>query len=66
MVGAVLRGIYLVTASLVFSDYPERWPDLDQWFDAHKGQIAVGIVIANIGFTLSHILGGLRPWRIRP
>jgi hypothetical protein len=64
--GAVLTGIYFVAASLVFPEHPERWPDLDQWFQAHKAQIAAGIVIANIGFTLSHILGGLRAWTDTP
>jgi hypothetical protein len=58
LASAALTGIYFVTASLVFPDEPEHWPDLDEWFDRHKAQIGGGIAAANLSFAALHILGG--------
>jgi hypothetical protein len=60
--GAGVTSVYFVTASLLFPDSPELWPDLDVWFERHKAQIAGGIVLANVGFTLSYILSGFGTW----
>ena len=59
--GAALTSIYFVTASLVFPDHPERWADLDQWFDAHKAQIAAGIVPPPTFATPATLSNGMCP-----
>jgi len=51
-VGAVLSALYFVVASLIFPDDPKMWPNLDDWFDRHKGQIGAGIGMANIGYAI--------------
>lgn len=53
---AVLAGIYYAAASLVFPEDPRRWPDLDDWFARHKGQVALGIFSANLLFSLGEVL----------
>ncbi len=49
LVGTAATAIYFVAASLVWPDDPENWPDLDAWFDRHKGQIGAALALANIG-----------------
>jgi hypothetical protein len=51
VVAAAIAGIYFGAASLVFPDAPANWPDLDDWFARHKGQIAAGIFSANVLFN---------------
>lgn len=58
LISTALTGLYFVTASLVFPDIPEHWPDLDEWFDRHKAQIGAGIAAANLAFAAIHIAGG--------
>lgn len=64
--GTALTSIYFVTASLIFPDNPEKWPDLDVWFDSHKRQISAGIVVANIGFSVVTMIGTQAPWTAVP
>ena len=64
--GAAVTSIYFVTASLIFPDNPEKWPDLDLWFDLHKGQIGFGIVAANIGFSIADVVGRQLTWTSIP
>lgn len=52
---AGLAGIYYAAASLVLPDDPEHWPDLDDWFDRHKAQVALGIFTANLLFSLGEV-----------
>lgn len=52
---ALLAGIYYATASLVFPDDPRQWPDLDDWFERHKRQVALGIFSANLLFSLARV-----------
>lgn len=66
LLGTVIISIYFVTASLIFPDQPTLWPDLDDWFDRHKGQIGIGVGIANVGFSLGPILAGSQTWRDVP
>lgn len=66
IVGAALTSIYFVTASLIFPDQPALWPDLDEWFDRHKGQIGGGIAVANIGFSITPIMLGKGSWGAIP
>ena len=56
--GTLATAIYYVAASLVWPDEPAEWPDLDAWFDRHKGQIGGAIVLANVGFTTVDLLTG--------
>lgn len=53
---ALLAGIYYAAASLVFPDEPRKWPDLDDWFARHKGQVALGIFAANLLFSFGEVL----------
>ena len=53
---AVIAGIYYAAASLVFPDDPGAWPDLDDWFERHKGQVAAGIFAANLLFSFGEVL----------
>jgi len=50
----LIAGIYYVAASLVFPSDHQAWPDLDDYFMAHK-KMVVGAVI---GCNLLIILGG--------
>ena len=43
-----IAAIYYAAAALVFPSHPENWPNLDDWFVQHKGQVATGIVAANV------------------
>ena len=53
---ALLSGIYYAAASLVFPGDPRDWPDLDDWFARHKGQVGLGIFAANFLFSLGEVL----------
>lgn len=53
---AAIAGIYYAAASLVFPDAPRDWPDLDDWFARHKGQVAAGIFAANFLFSFGEVL----------
>lgn len=53
---AVVAGVYYAAASLVFPDNPRSWPDLDDWFERHKGQVALGIFAANMLFSFGEVL----------
>ena len=52
---AVVAGVYYAAASLVFPDNPGSWPDLDDWFERHKGQVALGIFAANVLFSFGEV-----------
>ena len=54
--GTAATTLYFIAASLVWPDEPARWPDLDEWFDLHKGQIGGAVAIANLGFSLVSIV----------
>ncbi|MBO9499966.1 MAG: hypothetical protein J7483_10970 [Novosphingobium sp.] len=56
--GTLATALYFVAASLVWPDEPAEWPDLDAWFDRHKGQIGGAIVAANVGFSACAVLTG--------
>jgi len=53
---ALLAGTYYAAASLVFPDDPRKWPDLDDWFERHKAQVAIGIFAANFLFSFGEVL----------
>ena len=49
----LICGIYYFSASMVFPDKPEEWPDFDAWADRHKRQVMGGILAANLLGTLA-------------
>jgi hypothetical protein len=53
---ALIAGIYYAAASLVFPDEPRQWPDLDDWFERHKAQVALGIFAANLLVSFGEVL----------
>jgi hypothetical protein len=56
LLGLLIGGIYYFSASMVFPDKPEEWPDHDAWIAKHKHQIMGGILAANLIATAA-ILG---------
>lgn len=54
----LIAGIYYVAASLVFPSDHEEWPDLDDYFMAHKQMVAGAVLTCNlllvIGILLLH------------
>ena len=53
---ALIAGVYYAAASLVFPDEPRQWPDVDDWFERHKRQVALGIFAANFLFSFGEVL----------
>ena len=47
--GTAVAGIYYLSASLVFPGDVAEWPDLDDYFLRHKGQVMAGVIVANLG-----------------
>jgi hypothetical protein len=47
LAGTFIAAIYYLAASLVFPDDVTEWPDLDDYFRAHKVQVLIVIVLAN-------------------
>ena len=46
--GTAVAGIYFLSASLVFPEHVKEWPDLDDYFMRHKGQVMAGVIVANL------------------
>ncbi|RYE03516.1 MAG: hypothetical protein EOP61_04325 [Sphingomonadales bacterium] len=46
--GTVIASVYFLSAELVFPDELEEWPDLDAYFLRHKGQVLIGVMLANL------------------
>lgn len=46
--GTVVAGIYFLSASLVFPGNLNEWSDLDDYFLLHKGQVILGVIVANL------------------
>ena len=46
--GTAVAGIYYLSASLVFPEDVREWPDLDDYFLRHKGQVMAGVIVANL------------------
>jgi hypothetical protein len=57
--GTAVAGVYYIAANLVWPGDLDEWPDLDDWFDAHKRQIGGAITLATLGF-------GAVDWSINP
>jgi hypothetical protein len=56
--GTAASALYYIAASLVWPDDPREWPDLDDWFDRHKAQIAGAIAVANVGYFAIQLFNG--------
>jgi hypothetical protein len=59
--GTIVTAVYYIAATLVWPDKPANWPDLDDWFDRHKGQIGGAIALANVGFSAVQWLAAPAP-----
>ncbi|MES2988239.1 MAG: hypothetical protein V4808_10065 [Pseudomonadota bacterium] len=46
--GTTIASVYYLAAELVFPDELEEWPDLDAYFMRHKGQVLIGVMVANL------------------
>jgi hypothetical protein len=57
-IGTAFVAIYYIAAGLLWPEDPREWPNLDDWFDRKKRQIAVLILLANIGFSAISVFGG--------
>jgi hypothetical protein len=51
LLGLTISGLYYFSASMVFPDKPEEWPDFDAWAAAHKRQVMGGIFASNLMAT---------------
>lgn len=55
-------GVYYLSASLIFPDEPEQWPDFDDWYDKQKRMVIGGLLTANIAVIVGQAtLDTLRP-----
>lgn len=50
--GLTISGIYYFSASMVFPEKPEEWPDFDDWAERHKHQVMAGILVCNLTTTI--------------
>ncbi|RYY26037.1 MAG: hypothetical protein EOP62_11170 [Sphingomonadales bacterium] len=46
--GTAIASVYFLSASLVFPEELDEWPDLDAYFMRHKGQVLIGVMAANL------------------
>jgi low affinity Fe/Cu permease len=53
LVGLAITGLYYFSASLVFPEKPEEWPDFDDWVAKHKYQVMGGILACNVITTFA-------------
>lgn len=60
LLGTLVAGIYFLAASLVFPEDVGEWPDLDEYFLRHKGQVMLGVMAANL------IVNAVADWAIGP
>lgn len=54
--GTTIAAIYYLSAALVFPNPLSDWPDLDAYFLRHKGQVMVGVLIANLMVMTARVL----------
>ena len=60
LLGLAITGIYYFSASLVFPEKPEEWPDFDDWTARHKYQVLGGIFACNVITTAAVLLPRLQ------
>lgn len=55
-------GVYYLTATLIFPEEPEEWPNFDDWYDQQKRMVIGGLLAANIGSWVGQgILEAVKP-----
>lgn len=62
LLGLAVCGLYYFSASMVFPDKPEDWPDFDEWAARHKRQVMGGILGSNLIATAAAILPRPEAW----
>jgi hypothetical protein len=62
LIGVAVTGLYYFSASMVFPDKPEDWPDFDEWAARHKRQVISGILICNLIVTALILLPRPQFW----
>lgn len=48
-------GTYYLSATMIFPDEPEDWPDFDDWYDKQNRLVIGGLLTANIGSWVGQI-----------
>lgn len=64
LLGLAICGLYYFSASLVFPEKPEEWPDFDAWAAAHKRQVMSGILACNLIATAAVLLPRPDAWTL--
>lgn len=62
LLGLAVTGLYYFSASMVFPDTPEDWPDFDDWAARHKRQVMGGILACNLIATIAVLLPHPEAW----
>src|SRR6218665_2122917 len=62
LLGLLVTGLYYFSASMVFPDKPEDWPDFDDWAARHKRQVLGGIFTCNVIATIALLLPRPEAW----
>ena len=52
-VGLAIAGVYYFAASMIFPEQPEDWPNLDDYYFAHKRPILGGVLFCDLMTSLS-------------
>ena len=62
LLGLAVTGLYYFSASMVFPDKPEDWPDFDEWTARHKRQVMGGILASNLMATAAILIPQPDTW----
>ena len=62
LLGLAVTGLYYFSASMVFPEKPEEWPDFDAWAARHKRQVMGGILACNLIGTAAVLLPHPEAW----
>ncbi|MEZ0244253.1 MAG: hypothetical protein ACAH11_12820 [Sphingomonas sp.] len=62
--GLLICGVYYFSASMVFPEKPEEWPDFDLWAERHKRQVMSGILVANVLATIAVLAPQPEKWTL--
>jgi hypothetical protein len=62
LIGLAVTGLYYFSASMVFPDKPEEWPDFDDWAARHKRQVMGGILACNLIVTALILIPRPETW----
>ena len=62
LIGLAITGLYYFSASMVFPEKPEEWPDFDDWAALHKRQVMGGIFACNAIATVAVVAPHPEVW----